>query len=142
MKKNIFVIMALVICAFTAQEIKAQVSLRIVLHPVVGLEMSEKDIHCERIDKDLYLFLPVQTFVIPSGEVLRLELLNPDNEAKYTVTYNDQTTKRLTRADPYFIVHIPKGTRRTSRFVLKIGNAPWAACGALKESLRFTLEPI
>jgi hypothetical protein len=118
------------------------VNVRIVLRSFVEMEIFEKDVQCEKLGKDIFLRIPLNTFVVPQGEVLRFELLNMDNDSNYSLIYNLDQPKKLTRDAPYFFVHPKRGTDN-HRFVLKIGNVrPTAACGGVKESIRFSLEPM
>lgn len=120
----------------------AQVQLNVTFHPMKSLETMEDKAKCIKQDKDLIYTLPLETFVIPSSEYLRFELLHIDAETTYKLYYNDgKTPKILTRQNPYYLVTSKAGAQKHV-FKLKLVNSEGTSCENLKNHIRLTLEPM
>ena len=140
MKNTILAIYA-VMTLFTAQNSQAQVQVNIRLHPVVELTVDDKQVVCQTQGKDLYVTYPLETFIVPHGEILRFELLGMDETKSYTLFYNNQTKAILTRNKPYFIAHPERGSR-VHKMTLKITQTRIASCRDIVESTLLQLEPM
>lgn len=119
----------------------AQVQLNVIFRPLAQIDVFHSDIQCVVENKDLHVSVPLETFVIPDGEVLRFELLKVNPTKSYTLTYNNKVRVLLTEKRPYFIARV--GLKDEShRFDLIIPNASLQSCEKIRESIRLSLEPM
>lgn len=132
----------LILSFFSLNIAYAQVRLNVTLHPIVNLEIIENKVECKEEDKNLSIFLPLETFIVTQGEVLRFELLHLDAEKIYSLSYNDERKDSfLTREKPYLLVSLKRG-EELHHFNLKISNTSKSFCRKIQEIIRLTLEPM
>lgn len=135
-----FILAILLIAGLSPNLWAQQTTIRVVLHPIVSMVVGETVVRCEARQRDLLVSIPLESFVVPSGELLRLELLHMTPEEKVGLTYNKIKTTNLTYTKPNFTVYPKRGVDE-HLFELRFQRLPIEACRTVTKAIRFTLEP-
>ncbi len=117
---------------------KAQ-RLNVILHPLAQTEVTQ-DFTCIKKNNDLIVSFGFKTFQAEPTSFLRLEVFQLEENKPFSIKYNNQEQRNISKDKPYFL-HQVRGGEQKHYYLLQIKKTPLNHCEHILDTLQLSFEP-